>query len=639
MSKQDRVAGMARATFALSNDLTAFADLSLSKTKTVQDGAKRTFTTALASTATAGSIVTWPTLSGKFLSQGAIILPVGHPDNPTNGTAQSQAIQLIPRFEDLNSADINELKTLRFVAGVEGIVGGWDVNSAVMYSRIESTRTQQDRLRSSLLTSAVKNATYHFGKWNDAAARATIASDAINNGDSKIMSVDVNASRELFDMAGGKAAVALGGEVRREELEAIPDANYLAGDYIGLVANGTKGKRDSYAAYTELRLPVLKSLEVQAALRGEHYSDFGNSTTGKLGFKYSAIPQKLAFRGTAATGFRAPGLAQIGDSYVSSFHSFSTYVVPDSLRCAGCVSKANPSNNRDCNVLGFSGVTPNPGNIPTVIAANPNLKAETSKSFTFGVLVQPADYLDLALDFWYFQRNNEIRAQRGVDIMEAYNANPADPLASSQIIRDPNTATWLPGIANSGPIIALTRKYGNYNWTKTSGVDYDVNLRLPNSEFGKFTFSLSGSWTPRFDQLVLTGGTIDRYAGTSSSDIPKTKAKLTMNWKKGDWTAFTRLNHQDGVLTTTTASCLTSTSAANVLLQQNGWCKVNPENTVDIGGSYRGFKNLTIAASVLNVQNAYDRSTGVPNAFNYWDPGANPQFGRRYSLTATYTYN
>jgi outer membrane receptor for ferrienterochelin and colicin len=100
----------------------------------------------------------------------------------------------------------------------------------------------------------------------------------------------------------------VGVELRREKLESIPDANYLSGDYIGLVANGTAGSRDSIAAYGELRMPVVKDLELTAALRTENYTDFGNASTGKLGFKWDAIKSTLAFRGPGATGFRAPSI-------------------------------------------------------------------------------------------------------------------------------------------------------------------------------------------------------------------------------------------------------------------------------------------------------------------------------------------
>ena len=44
-------------------------------------------------------------------------------------------------------------------------------------------------------------------------------------------------------------------------------------------------------------------------MRGEDYSDFGSAVTGKLAARYDFTPN-FALRGTASTGFRAPGLQQ-----------------------------------------------------------------------------------------------------------------------------------------------------------------------------------------------------------------------------------------------------------------------------------------------------------------------------------------
>lgn len=635
ISAQERVSGMLRGTFALSNDLTAYADVMVSKTKTTERGVPRALTTGVFSSATAPSAVTWPKLDGTFLRQSAIVLPVGHPDNPTNGTANAQPVQLIHRFEDVPADDISTLKSGRFLLGIEGVIAGWDVDAAIMHSKQDNERVQQNRLRSSKLTASIASGTYRFGKVNTPEAIASIGSDAINTGDSTITSVDARASREIFDLPGGRAAIALGAEYRQEKLNSTPDANYLAGDYIGLVANGASGKRKASAAFSELSLPVLKNVEVQAAVRFEHYSDFGNSTTGKLGFKWAAIPSMLAFRGTAATGFRAPSISQIGDSYLASFHSFQDYAVVDNLRCNNGVSRADPPVLRDCNVLGRT-LTNAAGSIPTVVSANRNLKPEESKSFTLGVLISPNKEIDLSLDAWYFRRNQEIRVQRGVDLMERFNADPVG--FASSVIRDPNPATWLPGVPNSGPILALIRQYGNFQYTKTAGLDYELNVRLPAGDWGKFGGKLSGTYTQRFDQLVLAGGVVDRLAGTATADLPKTKATLEVNWRGEAASAWARYNHQDALWRTTTAACLSSTTAANVILQQANGCFVGREGTFDIGGAYRGFKDLVISASVLNLTNSYRRAINIPSAFTFWDSGTTAQLGRRFNVSVDYVF-
>lgn len=656
ISEQDRLNATVRGTFALSSSLTAYADLMYSQTKTNEQRIPYALTTTLFTAATQNSAVTWPLLNGSFRSQPAIVLPATHPDNPTRGTATAQPVQLIYRFEDLPRGDINTLKSLRFTTGLEGSLGAWDFDSALLYSKQDNTREQEGRVRASLLTAAIANQTYRFGKPNTPEGIASVASTALNEGESSITSLDFRASRSLFKMSGGDAAVAMGVEARREELKATSDANYFAGDYIGLVANGASGSRTTFAAFGELSLPVLKELELQAALRAEKYSDFGNANTGKLGFKWTPIKSMLVFRGTAATGFRAPSISQISDSFTLSFNSFAERRIVDSLRCNNALTTPATFNSpainlntpRDCNVLGFApGVTgvANPGSIATVVSGNPQIKAETSRSFTLGMLLEPTKDIDLAIDMWYFQRDDEIRVQRGSDIMDAFNANPTAP--APQITRDPNPATWLRDaqgnvIPNSGPILLLTRQYGNYKWTKTSGVDYDLNVRLPATDIGKFSVKLQGTYTSRFDRLVLEGAVIDRWVGTSNSDIPRTRASLTLRWEAGDFDSFIRHNHTDPISVGTSASCLNSApsalSSAQQQLQALGRCKVRHERTVDLGVTYTGMKNLELSGTILNLTNDYNRSNGIPSAFTYWDPGLAGSLGRRFSLSANYKF-
>ncbi|UXH78792.1 TonB-dependent receptor plug domain-containing protein [Roseateles amylovorans] len=639
IAAQDRQSGMVRGTYVINDSLTAYADLMLSRTKTNETRAPYAMTTSLV---TSGNPVatTWPKLDGSFLRQNAIILPVGHPDNPTNGTANAQPVQLIYRFEDLPLADINILRATRFTGGVEGSAFGWDFDTAVLYSEQKNERYQEGRVRSSLLNAAIASGSYRFGGVNSKEAINSVSSTAYNEGKSTITSWDLRGSRELFSLPGGRAAIALGTEVRHEKLTATPDDIYQTGDYIGLVANGASGSRTSYAGFAELSLPVVKQLELQAATRYERYSDFGNSTTGKLGFKWSALPSIMAFRGTAATGFRAPAISQIGDSFALSFHSFQERRVYDPLRCdlssGSPVSRAAVSNNRDCNVLGFTAVpsgTTSPGSIPTVISANSNLQPEKSRSFTLGFIMTPSQWADFAIDGWYFHRRNEIRSQRGVDIMDDYTADPAS--TGGQVVRDPNPETWLPGVANSGPIIMLIRQYGNNEWTKTSGLDYDLNLRLPPTAYGKFSMNVQGTYTARYDQLIVKGQAVQHQVGTTTSDITKTRASATFKWDTDAWRAWLRVNHADPLSTTT---CASLTAAQRAFLSNLGRCRVGRERTIDFGLGYSGYKGLTLSASVMNLFNDYNRASGIPTVFSYYDSGTQGLLGRRFSLNANYVF-
>jgi iron complex outermembrane receptor protein len=643
ISEQKRISGWARFNYAVSDTLTAYADLMLSKSETTERRIPYAMTTTLVTSANPVA-VTWPLLNGTFRTQNALILPINHPDNPTRNSANPQPVQLIYRFTDLPLGDINEYTGNRLTLGLQGLIGAWDIDAALLHSQTDNTRNQQARVRSSLLTAALASGSYRFNGNNDAAAIASISSDAINEGESSYTVIDIRGSRDLFQMSGGYAAVAVGAEARREKLESVPSDIYLQGDFIGLVANGTSGSRNSQAAFAEFRLPLVKNLETQAAIRQERFSDFGNSTTGKLGFKYDAIPSVLSFRGTGASGFRAPAISQIGKSFLLSFHNNQTRRLFDNLRCnssnpSAPVSLGVPANNRDCNVLGFTAVPAgqNPGSLPTVVSANPNLKPETSRSYTFGIILQPAKDLDISLDWWRFRRNDEIRVQGGIDIVDALNANPAANAAF--VLRDPNPQTWLPGIANSGPIVALIRGYGNFKWTETAGMDYEINYRFPATSVGKFSIKTEGTLTRYFDQQILETSPVQRLVGTTTADVPKRKATTRLNWSKDNWSAWVRYSETSALVRTgVTSTCQSAATAANALLAANNYCYVGREELTDLGGSYRGFKNLVLSASLLNATNNYRRSINVPHTFTYWDNGTTAQLGRRFNLNVDYSF-
>lgn len=647
IAEQDRLNASLRGTFQVTPDITAYADLSYSRTKTIEVSAPRVHTTGIFNTTTATTAVTWPRLNGTFVSTGALVLPIGHPDNPTsngiNPSLTPQPVQIIYRFTDLPAEDINDLTATRAVVGLEGSALGWDFDAAVLFSAQDNERVQTNRLVKSKLEASLASGTYRFNGTNTAASARSVAQDAVNTGESTITSLDVRASRPVFKLPGGETMLAVGFETRREKLSSTPDSTYTAGDYVGLVANGASGSRSVQATYAELSMPVIKPLEVQAAVRYEKYSDFGNSTTGKLGFKWDAVKDRVAFRGTTATGFRAPSISQISNSFLVSFHSFQERRIVDPIRCntsdpANPVSRGDPPVTRDCNVLGRTVDLPNPGNLPTVISGNPNIQPEKSRSYTFGILLQPVDAVDIVLDFFYFRRNQEIRVQRGADIMERYIANPSDPTAAAPIIRNPDPTTWLTGVPNSGPILALVRQYGNFEWTKTSGIDWETNIRFPATDYGKFALKLNGTYTKRFDQRVLASSPVQRIVGTDASDLPKSKGSATLNWALGDWKSFARYNHIDGLTRSSTATCVTSTTAANTLARDNGWCKIGALRTIDLGVTYDGIKNLSMSLNVLNVHNQYDRSIDVPTSFTFWDSGTADVLGRRFRVSVDYRF-
>jgi iron complex outermembrane receptor protein len=141
--------------------------------------------------------------------------------------------------------------------------------------------------------------------------------------------------------------------------------------------NAVNVARNSKAVYVDAEGDVLTQFRVGIAGRFEDFSDFGNTSNGKLTLRYSPA-KPLIFRAAASTGFRAPSLGQ------SWFSAVSTNFLRDD---AG-------------NVVGFQIWTaPVNSAIAVALGAKP-LRPETSRNFSGGVVWQPMSNLEMTADFF-----------------------------------------------------------------------------------------------------------------------------------------------------------------------------------------------------------------------------------------------
>jgi iron complex outermembrane receptor protein len=114
--------------------------------------------------------------------------------------------------------------------------------------------------------------------------------------------------------------MAFGAEYRQEEYEIKPGdaaSRYKEGSqsYPGFaLTDAGAHSRENWAIYANGALSPVEALKLDAAIRYEHFSDFGDTTVVKGTARYD-FNDTFAVRGTASTGFRAPTLAE---SYYSA---------------------------------------------------------------------------------------------------------------------------------------------------------------------------------------------------------------------------------------------------------------------------------------------------------------------------------
>src|SRR5690606_22562249 len=122
-------------------------------------------------------------------------------------------------------------------------------------------------------------------------------------------------------------------------------------------------------------------LDFSVASRYSDYSNFGGTTNNKFGLRWQ-VSDDFTLRSTWAEGFRAPSIGEL-------YGTFSRFDATIQDPCNGATGQTGAN----CQALGV----PDPENfeqantqISVVTGGNPELKPETSTSFTAGLVYSPA---------------------------------------------------------------------------------------------------------------------------------------------------------------------------------------------------------------------------------------------------------
>ncbi|HEX4235925.1 MAG TPA: TonB-dependent receptor [Caldimonas sp.] len=556
---------------------------------------------------------------------GLMNLPAGHPDNPFG---VNRAVGVRPN--ELGGRDqVTDNAVFRAVEGLQGTAWGWDfdVGAAYIKSRLENTNT--GFIRYDVMQNALNNGTYRFAglgaSATDPAVLAAISPALRTTPTSSIKLIDAKVSRELMNLQGGPLGLALGAEMRWEAADnpAVPFTT--DSEIVGLGYSQFSSSRKVTAFYGELTAPVMKWLELNGALRYDHYSDFGDSWTPKVGFKVKPI-DTLAIRGTYSEAFRAPGPAEVGGS------SF-----------------------------GFTSVG-------ILSIGQPGIKPETAKSYTLGLIFEPIVGSSVTLDWWKIDRKNEI-----------VQADPAAIITPGTPLTGQTPLSKIPGaIPNSfiyydaaGDLATVSGNYTNASATNTSGIDVELRGKMRLQEAGNLTGILTWTHTSTYKRTDAQGNTTD-YVGTqgpivlsAGAGTPKDRASFSLTWDRGPFAVTGQVNYiaslklvdhngeqvtpnADGTVTDNTnglvyanngdLNCASFDTAGNPY----GGCKLPSFTTFDLFGKWNPTKNWEVNASIQNLFDTkapFDPYLVLTYGINYnqtWHQSG--AIGRFFTIGAKYTF-
>ncbi|GAA69062.1 TonB-dependent receptor [Pseudoalteromonas sp. NZS127_1] len=377
-----------------------------------------------------------------------------------------------------------ETDTYRVSVALQGLLdndASWDVSAT--YGRNDS----KDKVQNSINASRVEESIYaNQALWfsGDSLDRSLLTSN------DSIYTESNEGGNEQFILSAGYSAVtesdigyAIGVENRFESGYYTPDLITQLGESTAAQQDPTEGDFSVQSIYFETSMPVLETVTLEGAARYDNYSTFGGETTWKLGATWN-VTEEFMVRSVLATGFRAPNVSELFGGNSGSY---------DYL--------ADPwGNEQDAQIL-------------VNYTSDNDLKAEESRSFTFGMVWEVADGLSTTLDYWKFDITNAITR---LDVQNEMNSCFAGDSESCSSVN----------ITQSGDLSNLSSALTNVGSQETSGVDWNISYSADN-----YRINLDTTYLIKFEEDDINyTGTIDGNIGGYS----KIKSNLSVNYDLTD---------------------------------------------------------------------------------------------------------
>jgi iron complex outermembrane receptor protein len=345
----------------------------------------------------------------------------------------------------------------------------------------------------------------------------------------QVTTASTQADGSLMTLPGGALKLALGAQVREERFASRGSAYAFTAAPVAQVL--VDDKRTVGALFAELRAPIVgpdnrgpgfEALEVSAAARWEHYSDFGSTLNPKVGVLWTPIAD-LDLRATYGRSFRAPGLREVNDPFIYS----PGFFIVGSGRVLGLLAQGG----------------------------NPNLRPETADSWTVGLDWRPS----LIQGLWLSLTGYGIRYQHRIDRPVLANiahaltdptvgtfvrhldpTNAADLATISALLASPqnSTAQGVFPAASYGAIVDA--RYVNTGALDVDGLDLTGGYSFDGLG-GRFDLGGNASELLRYAQASTPASPALARAGVVGFPA-KFRGRLTADWTRGGLTLGMGLN-------------------------------------------------------------------------------------------------
>jgi iron complex outermembrane recepter protein len=497
----------------------------------------------------------------------------------------------------------------RLLLGLEGRIGAWDYDTAVVRAENDATDkyingyTLYDEF-----VAGIANGTINpFGESSQAGLdliRSLRVRDEARQSEGVTTSFDASATRSLMALGGGDLGLAVGAEYRKEEQQFKPSAllvsNNIAGDRSSSGVNDIEpfeADRNVFSAYAELNAPITRELELQFALRYDDYSDAGDTLNPKLGVRWQPT-EWVMLRGSAGTGFRAPSLSDLNRPTIFGVTS-SLITDPYCVAIEGSIDFCTDQ-------------------WPVERRSNPDLEPEESTQYSLGFVLEPMRNLSASVDYWNISIDEIISTLGEQIIIES-----PDKYDGTFIERDAD-----------GFITNVLLFKDNQGELNTSGFDLGLEARTDAFDFGAFSVSLTGTYVLEYERqfgpLEPFRSNLGRFLNDQT--VQRWRHRLSFGWDYSDFALQLANSYSSGyrdhnvTYDPVTDSPLPDRDVSDYSL----W---------DLTGSWQAMDALTVRAGVLNLA---DEMPPFSNQAYYflasYDPTHTDPRGRTYFLSLNYAF-
>ncbi len=380
-----------------------------------------------------------------------------------------------------------------------------------------------------------------------------------------------NVSKSLDVGLRAPVDLAIGAAFRREryEIGEGDSASWIQGKHLAPAGDsavaGSQGfpgfspqdvrdnHRTNVGAYVDAESALLSQLLADAAVRFEHYSDFGSRVTEKLALRFQPSRQ-LTLRAAASTGFRAPGISQ------EYFRHVATNVI------AGVPLQVI--------------IAPVNDTVARLLGSKP-LRDETSVNLSGGAAFSPSSDVTLTADYFYIKIDHRVML--------------------TGTFADSATLAYL--ASNGEPGFGGVQYFTNGLDTRTQGVDLTANARVPAVRVGALDLTAAVNWTK--NEITHVDALPPVLKRTGESGLIDTVTWIGITEERPDWRGtLTGLYSLNRLHSLARASYYGKFSSA-----QPGYCNLCRERygaktLVDAEVGYR-FTGVDLSIGVRNLFDVY----------------------------------